>query len=79
MHLATIISDTRKETRRFENNLENINVLIAWLRENKCQHVAMESSGIFWIPLYSALEDAGFKVVQQTPMKLRGRRVERPT
>jgi transposase len=62
MHL-TIISDTRKETRRFENNLENINVLIAWLRENKCQHVAMESSGIFWIPLYSALEDAGFKVV----------------
>lgn len=63
MHLATITSDTQKEIRSFENNLEDVNDLIAWLRDNKCQYVAMESSGIFWIPLYSALEDAGFKVV----------------
>ncbi|MBS7268419.1 MAG: IS110 family transposase [Candidatus Freyarchaeota archaeon] len=63
MHLATIDSDTQKETRSFENNLEDVNGLIAWLRENKCQYVAIESSGVFWIPLYSALEEAGFKVV----------------
>jgi transposase len=33
-----------------------------WLRECKVTSVAMESTGIYWIPLYQVLEERGFEV-----------------
>ncbi|MCS4541378.1 MAG: IS110 family transposase [Euryarchaeota archaeon] len=59
--IATLLS-SEKETRRFENNTEGILALKEWLKENKCKKVAMESSGVYWVPLYVALEE-GFKVI----------------
>jgi len=34
-----------------------------WLQERKVKSVAMEATGVYWLPLYGVLEAAGFKVV----------------
>jgi transposase len=36
--------------------------LIAWLRECEVTSAAMESTGVYWIPLYQMLADAGIEV-----------------
>lgn len=36
--------------------------LAEWLKEHHITTVAMESTGIYWVPLYEILEDAGFEV-----------------
>jgi len=33
-----------------------------WLSERKVKSVAMEATGVYWLPLYGVLENAGFKV-----------------
>jgi transposase len=33
-----------------------------WLKERGCKSVAMEATGVYWLPLYGVLEGAGFKV-----------------
>lgn len=37
--------------------------MAAWLRELGVESVAMESTYVYWIPVYEVLEDAGFEVV----------------
>jgi len=61
--VAAILGEGWMETKTFENSMEGIHALKNWLGEHKCGHVAMESSGVYWIPSYSALEEAGFKIV----------------
>lgn len=34
-----------------------------WLRERGVKSVAMEATGVYWLPLYGVLEGAGFEVV----------------
>lgn len=36
--------------------------LADWLAVNKADRVAMESTGIYWIPAFEVLEARGFKV-----------------
>lgn len=36
--------------------------LISWLKKSKVTSVAMESTGVYWIPLYDLLEEHGFEV-----------------
>ncbi len=45
-----------KDTRRFSTCVEDLLNLREWLVENKCQRVAIESTGIYWIPTYTLLE-----------------------
>jgi transposase len=33
-----------------------------WLKEKKCLKGVMESSGIYWVPIYVTLTDNGFQV-----------------
>jgi len=54
---ATVLTSKGCETRRFEKDLEGIETFKAWLRESKCKAVVMESTGVYWIPLYVALEE----------------------
>jgi len=46
------------EIREFGTLLKDLIELRKWLDEHKCQHVAMESTGIFWQPVYAVLENA---------------------
>ena len=36
--------------------------LSAWLKEKAVRHVAMEATGVYWIPLHDHLEAEGFEV-----------------
>ena len=44
------------EIRTFSTMAHGLQELKEWLHECKCQQVAMESSGIYWIPVYETLE-----------------------
>jgi len=61
--VAAILGEGWTETKTFENSMEGVDALKKWLGVHGCGHVAMESSGVYWVPLYSALEEAGFDVV----------------
>jgi len=52
------ITDTpSKEIRTFSTLLPNLNTLRTWLEEEQCNHIAMESTGVYWQPIYAVLED----------------------
>ena len=45
-----------KETRTFGTMTEDLLALADWLRAAQCTHVAMESTGVYWKPIYNLLE-----------------------
>ena len=46
------------EIREFGTQLKDLFELRNWLEQHNCQHVAMESTGIYWQPIYAVLEMA---------------------
>ncbi len=46
----------RKEIRSFRNETADLLALRAWLLQEKCSHVGMESTGVYWMPVYRRLE-----------------------
>jgi len=46
----------KTEIRTFGTLTHEIREIVAWLKENGCQMVAMESSGSYWKPLYNIFE-----------------------
>ena len=46
----------RKEVRTFGTTTPALRSLADWLRAAGCTHVAMESSGVYWKPVYNILE-----------------------
>lgn len=49
-----------REFQTFTNDLIN---LVNWLKEKNIKSVAMESTGVYWIPVYDLLEQHGFEVL----------------
>jgi transposase len=47
-----------RELREFGTQLHDLKSLRTWLGEHECYHVAMESTGIYWQPVYGILEEA---------------------
>lgn len=48
--------------RCFTTFTNDLDAIAAWLQKCRVQTVAMESTGVFWIPLHQILEDRGFRV-----------------
>src|SRR5436309_11386385 len=48
--------------RRFDTFTRDLFALADWLRQCNIGSVAMESTGVYWIPLYQILETHGFEV-----------------
>jgi transposase len=48
--------------RCFPTFTENLHAAAAWLKACHIETVAMESTGVYWIPLFQILEARGFKV-----------------
>lgn len=46
----------QKEIRTFSTMSKGLHELLTWLEESQCTHVAMESTGIYWKPVYAILE-----------------------
>src|SRR5512147_2874330 len=52
----------RTEVRKFGTVTRELLQLLDWLRGEKVTHVAMESTGVFWKPVYNILEGNGMEV-----------------
>lgn len=62
-HFVAVPSDRdEKPVRRFESFTEDLNQLANWLKQCGIKTVAMESTGVYWIPVYELLERHGFEV-----------------
>ena len=46
----------RKETRTFNTMTGDLRALAEWLKQMHCTHVAMESTGVYWKPVYNLME-----------------------
>jgi transposase len=46
-----------KEIRTFSTMTDDLLRLRDWLREAKCTHVAIESTSVYWKPVFNVLED----------------------
>ena len=63
-HWVCVPSDRAQENvRRFGVYTEDFRKLSDFLRASRISSVAMESTGVYWIPLYEFLDKAGFEVV----------------
>lgn len=51
-----------RETRTFDTYTSSLIELCEWLLQNNVTHVAMESTGVYWKPVFNILEDH-FKVI----------------
>lgn len=47
----------KEETRTFSSFTESIEELRDWLKANQITHVAMESTGVYWKPVFNILEE----------------------
>jgi transposase len=62
--------------REFPAHTDGLKAIAAFLREHQVDSVAMESTGIYWVPLYELLAAEGFEVLLVDPgytHQLRGR------
>ena len=61
--VATIDGEgIKKQTCEFSTVTSSLKELRDWLLEHEVTHVAMESTGVFWKPVYNILEPAGLTV-----------------
>jgi transposase len=73
-----IMADGQKETRTFSTMTDDLLRLRDWLVKAQCTHVAIESTGVYWKPVFNILE-AALTVVLINPEHahaLRGRKTD---
>ena len=89
VHQATVVAcllivlksgKVHKEIRAFGTTTRELLALREWLLSQDCTHVAMESTGVYWKPVYAILEGEGaFKIVvanAQHVKKVPGRKTD---
>ncbi len=54
--VACVIKDGKKQTRTFSTMTDELLVLLDWLTSEGCTHVAIESTGVYWKPVFNLLE-----------------------
>jgi transposase len=53
----------KRECRTFATTTEQLRELRAWLEECRCTHVAMEATGVDWMPVFRILDEGGFVLI----------------
>lgn len=72
MHYVAVPADRDPvPVRRFSSLTVDLHRLADWLESCGIETVAMESTGVYWIPLYDVLEERGFEVLLVNPHQLR--------
>jgi transposase len=54
--VCCLLTPSGKEVRTCGTMTADLLAMIAWLKAHGCQHVAMESTGSYWKPIYNLLE-----------------------
>ena len=67
IHQQTVVAsiagkDIESETKTFGTFTEDLYALTSWLQNQGITHIAMESTGVYWKPVYYVLEDF-FKII----------------
>lgn len=79
VHKRTVESAVRRmetdgrvhvQVRQFGTMTDDLREMVEWLKAHEVTHVAMESTGVFWKPIYNLLEDH-FKVLLVNPRDFR--------
>jgi transposase len=71
VHKKTVVACVRtmagrkvaRECRTFDTTTTGLLALLEWLTESGCAHVAMEATGVYWIPVWGVLNDGSFELV----------------
>jgi transposase len=53
---ACVMTPKGKEIQTFGTMTHNLIQLIDWIKSKQCTHVAMESTGVYWKPIYNLIE-----------------------
>jgi transposase len=53
---ACILTPNKKEIQTFGTMTDDLLLLVDWVQSHRCTHVAMESTGVYWKPIYNLLE-----------------------
>jgi transposase len=56
-------ADGAPNVRVFRTTTDDLNKLVGWLQEQRVESVVMESTSVYWIPLYELLESRGIEAV----------------
>lgn len=59
------------EVREFENFTQKIKDMGVWLKQEGVKEIAMESTSIYWIPVWNVLEDMGFELMLVNPFLIK--------
>ena len=63
-HFVSVPADRDEEpVREFPSFTVDLNDIADWLKACRVDTVAMESTGVYWIPLFELLESRGFTVL----------------
>ena len=60
-----------EDVKEFEAFTSDLYLIASWMKECGVTTVAMESTGVYWIPLYEVLESLGFDVRLVDPRQLK--------
>ena len=47
----------RKQIRTYGTTTAQLEQMREWLKESACSHIGMESTGVYWMPVYAVLEE----------------------
>ncbi len=61
----------QREVRTLRTMTGALEVLSAWLHEQHVQQVVLESTGVFWWPVFNILEEGGHAVMLVNPQHMR--------
>jgi transposase len=52
-----------KQIKTFGTTTQDLQELKQWLKEEEISHIAMESTGVYWKPIFNVLEDSGWELL----------------
>ena len=62
-HVVAVPPDRSDPVRSFDSFTGELHRLADWLKQEGITTVAMESTGVYWIPVFEILEERGFEVL----------------
>ncbi|NLC07840.1 MAG: IS110 family transposase [Syntrophomonadaceae bacterium] len=60
-----------KEIKTFSTLTNDLLALADWLDKHNCSHVAMESTGVYWKPVWNILESCSFKLILTNAQRIK--------
>ena len=54
---------TKRECRTFGTTTEQLIELREWLKDCRCTHVAMEATGVYWMPVFKIVGEGEFELI----------------